>query len=452
MTIPEKFRLPAIAAAIVLLLLLYLFARYRQSKLDQGVVIAPVSQAVYLDHGKPALDDEVLHGQTVTTLALPGADGLVAVRTQYGYQVSLPVRELKLGRDWVGKWRTAVSHVVITPQADVAGRADLRSYPPLASLPRGSLLAVVGKETEARAGGKEYAKVQLADGRSGFVRPESLREIRRWNTTDPAATEAETRQQIVADALSYQGVEYRWGGKTPAGIDCSGLASMAYMLSGLDIFRNSRPQSGYPIALLYVKANAKGGFDPETLQAGGVKPGDLIYWSGHMAVYLGGGKYVHANGTSYNVRVNSLYPGDPDYREDIGGGDKVYAWGTAWPAEPNRLKVRELRAVREPDKAAGKGGGNSYRFYAKAEGYAPTRAIVYPEGYGEGNPRVETENPRYMLYDAPDSPHAAVPRYRYPKAGVYRPAVELVNATGWRPEGEEIRSEIFVMPEEIRID
>ncbi len=456
---PEKYPLLGIAAAAALLLILYLVVRYRADKLDQAVVAAPVAQATYLHNGTTALDDEVFHGQTVTFLAVPTADGLVAARTQYGYEVTLPVQALRRGVKVAEAWRRAAGHVVVAPYAAVCEGADLRSFPPLATLPRGSVLAVVGKETEARPGGKEYAKVELADGRTGFVRPESIRAIPAWN----AGGEEETRRRVVADALSYLGVEYAWGGKSPAGIDCSGLASMAYMLNGLDIYRNSRPQAGYPLALLHVPKNARGGLDLETLAAGGAKPGDLLYWSGHMGVYLGEGKYVHANGTSYNVRVNSLIEGETDYREDLGLAEKVLAWGTAWPAEPERLVVKEFRAAKEEVKKDEKDGakeeakgtvqdGRVYRFYAKAAGYAPTRAVVYPEGYGEGKPKLETANPRFMLYDAPDSAHDAVPRYRYEKPGVYRPALELVNNTGWRPGGKEIRSEVFVMEEGLRVE
>ncbi len=453
----EKYRLVGIVTAAALSFIVYLFIRQRANHPEHAVVTAPVARATYADQGKIALDDEVFHGQTVSLLALPTAEGLVAARTQYGYNVMLPATAIRRSTAAVERWRGMAGHVVAAPWAAVCERADLRSFPSLLTLPRGSVVAVVGKETETRPGGKEYAKVELADGRTGFVRPESLREFRQWN----GGGEEETRRRVVADALSYLGVEYAWGGKSPAGIDCSGLASIAYMLNGLDIYRNSRPQPGFPIALLHVPANARGGFDLETLEAGGAKPGDLIYWSGHMAVYLGGGKYVHANGTSYDVRVNSLLEGEADYREDLGKPEKVFAWGTAWPAEPERLVVKEFRAVQVAVNKNAKEGvkekdtvqdGRVYRFYAKASGYTPTRAVVYPEGIGADKPKIETNNPRFMLYDAPDSAHDAVPRYRYAQPGVYKPALELVNDTGWRPDGKEIRSEVFVLEEGLRVE
>ena len=50
-----------------------------------------------------------------------------------------------------------------------------------------------------------------------------------------------------------------------------------------------------------------------------MKPGDLMYFPGHVAMYLGEGKYIHSTGKagSDGVVVNSLDPEAPDFRADL---------------------------------------------------------------------------------------------------------------------------------------
>ena len=49
------------------------------------------------------------------------------------------------------------------------------------------------------------------------------------------------------------------------------------------------------------------------------KRGDALYFPGHIALYLGEGRYIHSTGAarSGGVVLNSLDPADPLYREDL---------------------------------------------------------------------------------------------------------------------------------------
>ncbi len=93
-------------------------------------------------------------------------------------------------------------------------------------------------------------------------------------------------------ALGFQGVPYVWGGASPSGFDCSGLASYAFALIGKSV-----PHYTYAIwsAFPQVPYNQ--------LQAG-----DLVFFSGlsHMGIYIGDGNMVHAPHTGDVVRVTSL--------------------------------------------------------------------------------------------------------------------------------------------------
>ena len=54
---------------------------------------------------------------------------------------------------------------------------------------------------------------------------------------DALRLEEAFRESIVQTAYSYLGTQYRWGGKTACGIDCSGLAFMSYFRNGILIWR-----------------------------------------------------------------------------------------------------------------------------------------------------------------------------------------------------------------------
>ena len=118
------------------------------------------------------------------------------------------------------------------------------------------------------------------------------------------APEEELRAGAVRSALSWLGTPYRWGGKSAAGIDCSGLAFMSWMENGLLIWRDASILPDYPLSPV----------DRSRLEAG-----DLIFFPGHVAVYIGNSRYIHA--TAYRntprVTVNSLDPDDPEYRRDL---------------------------------------------------------------------------------------------------------------------------------------
>lgn len=395
---------------------------------DSAIVSVPQAPTLY----KNERDDELLYGMFVKITG--ERNGLDEVTTQYNYDTLVSPDCLAVGSSDATAWKNSVTHCVIAPFADVVPQPNTRSYPPILVLPRGSLLKVIVESGD-------YSGVQLFDGTAAWVRTPSLRKIRTWNEFD----ENTTRANIVDDVLSYLGTAYRWGGKTPEGIDCSGLASMAYMLNGLDLYRNSSPKAGYPVALMDVPGTFDDTYTLETLKS--VRPGDLLYWSGHQGVYLGDGRYIHSNGLSFNTRINSLIAGDPIYRDDLAHPSAVYAWGTAFPNKPDELIVRRLTAT--PVASGDEKGW--YRFHAKADGYAPTRAILYPEGAASPDIAIVVDNPANMLYGAPDSTAPSIPAYRYTTPGSRKPAIVFVNETGWRPRGRVISSDVFTAAQAITI-
>ena len=157
-----------------------------------------------------------------------------------------------------------------------------------------------------------WARVELADSRVGYMRNQFLSEKKfsqagAWLDGLPQAEIADEnafRRAVAETAKTYLGVQYRWGGKTTAGIDCSGLVSASYMLNGILIYRDAKIMEGFPL---------------KEIKKEDMKMGDLLFFPGHVAMYLGDGLYIHSTGKigSGGVVFNSLNPDSPIYRQDL---------------------------------------------------------------------------------------------------------------------------------------
>lgn len=97
---------------------------------------------------------------------------------------------------------------------------------------------------------------------------------------------------IVAEAKKYLGVPYAWGGNTMEGIDCSGLTKAAHAAVGIYIDRWSGHQA--------IGGKAIG-------SVAEAKPGDIICYSGHVAIYIGNERVIHAPHTGSYVKEATVY-------------------------------------------------------------------------------------------------------------------------------------------------
>jgi cell wall-associated NlpC family hydrolase len=92
-------------------------------------------------------------------------------------------------------------------------------------------------------------------------------------------------------ALKAVGVPYHWGGVSPSsGFDCSGLVYWAYGHVGVSL-----PHSSYALAGMGRRVRH-------------LRPGDLLFFSGygHVGIYVGRGRMVHAPHTGTRVQVVRL--------------------------------------------------------------------------------------------------------------------------------------------------
>ena len=218
-----------------------------------------------------AISDQVLYGMLVALEE--EVNDFVFVKTFYGYSGYLLKEDLMIAdesaaKDWEASKLSVVSGICV----------DVMSLPKVqgvcyASLFRGSLVKVEEWDFEETG----WAKVSLADGTVGYMRNQYLWEKKFSQagvfTGVPVQTavldEEQFRKSVTETAKLYLGVQYRWGGRCPAGIDCSGLTSQSYLLNGIITWRDAKIVEGFPV---------------HDIAREDAKPGDLLYFPGHIAM------------------------------------------------------------------------------------------------------------------------------------------------------------------------
>ena len=165
----------------------------------------------------------------------------------------------------------APTHWVRAPSSWLYARPDFKS-PPSVALSMNAAVRVVAMDA---------AFAKLVDGR--FVPAPHIAD-QRWHAPD-----------FVAVAEGFLGAPYVWGGKTRAGVDCSGLLQLAIQASGRPCPRDSDMQ------LAEIGDTTVVGHD-----LSGLARGDLVFWPGHVGVMLDPDRLLHANAHHMAVAVEPL--------------------------------------------------------------------------------------------------------------------------------------------------
>ncbi len=118
------------------------------------------------------------------------------------------------------------------------------------------------------------------------------------NTVDPSEYQSSgsgSGSSVVDYATQFVGNPYVWGGTSLTnGADCSGFVQSVYSNFGVSLPRTSYEQQNAGTEVSYADA----------------QPGDLICYGGHVAIYMGDGKIVHASNSRDGIKISN----DATYR------------------------------------------------------------------------------------------------------------------------------------------
>jgi len=105
------------------------------------------------------------------------------------------------------------------------------------------------------------------------------------------------KKSLIGTALMYLNAPYLWGGKTPFGVDCSGLVQMVYKINGYSLFRDASQQATQGEVLSFIEESEAGDlafFDNDE--------GNIV----HVGILLNDNYIIHAHGKVRIDRIDHL--------------------------------------------------------------------------------------------------------------------------------------------------
>jgi SH3-like domain-containing protein len=151
------------------------------------------------------------------------------------------------------------------------------------------LLSVTGRVARRLPVSKDFPKLPvLASSRSRLGTSAGLANI-------PASGD------VASYAVKFAGSRYVYGGSSPRGFDCSGFTSYIYRQFGVSLPHSASAQ--YSTA-----------YGAAFSDMGSLAPGDLVFFArtgghrgiSHVALYIGGGRIIHAMTPRYGVQVSNV--------------------------------------------------------------------------------------------------------------------------------------------------
>lgn len=126
-------------------------------------------------------------------------------------------------------------------------------------------------------------KVEILDEKGNWSKIGLNRWVKSEYLKTPSIKKTKVDNNVAEFAMKFLGGKYKYGGTSPKGFDCSGFTQYIYKHFGYNIPRTSYSQR-------------TAGKRVKNLTS--AQQGDLICYSGHVAIYLGNGKIIHASNSA----------------------------------------------------------------------------------------------------------------------------------------------------------
>lgn len=151
-------------------------------------------------------------------------------------------------------------------------------------------------ERKAKEEARRKAEAAIAAEKAKAAAAAAAAEAQTQQAAAAVNTDASLGQQVVDYAVQFVGNPYVYGGiSLTSGCDCSGFVYAIYKHFGLTLKRTGLKQEGYAIGSLSE-----------------AQPGDLLFYSGHVAIYMGNNQIVHAA-----TKKKGICIGDANYAKIV---------------------------------------------------------------------------------------------------------------------------------------
>ncbi len=128
----------------------------------------------------------------------------------------------------------------------------------------------------------EHGNFYTTDEQKGFVWCAHVRKLGNY-----------LNSSVLKEARNaFSNTPYLWGGRSPAGVDCSGLVQSCAFALGYNLPRDSHQQEA---------------FLSHTVEYGQQRANDLIFWPGHVAIAVDNTHVFHATAHTLDTRQEALH-------------------------------------------------------------------------------------------------------------------------------------------------